>query len=406
MSFSSASYSRKTMSVYGGAGGSDTRISRPSWVHGGLDLTDASDFYFGDNKKATMQNLNYRLASYLEKVRRLEKENEQLEKKIREWYKSRTVVSHDFSKYLDIIKDLQDKICVASKLNTKNVLEIDNARLAVDDFRMKYESELSMRMAVEADIAGLRRLLDDSNLRRMELESRCEGLREELIVLKKDHEEELALLKKPVESQVNVVVDAPPTSDLNEAMKEIRDKYESLIAKNHTEIEMWYNKKILEVEHDVKRYSEDLKTSNTEIKELKSTFQRLQIDLESHLSMKASLEETLSETHIRYGAQLTSLQEVVSSLEAQLSQIHGDMVSNGQEYSILLQVKTRLEREIAEYRRLLEGEDESSKQGWLIDEFLSSSSVITKVITVVETVVDGKVVESSKTVDVDVDNVE
>lgn len=75
-------------------------------------------------------------------------------------------------------------------------------------------------------------------------------------------------------------------------------------------------------------------------------------------SQKASLEETLSETHIRYGAQLTSLQEVVSSLEAQLSQIHGDMVSNGQEYSILLQVKTRLEREIAEYRRLLEGEDE------------------------------------------------
>lgn len=32
-------------------------------------------------------------------------------------------------------------------------------------------------------------------------------------------------------------------------------------------------------------------------------------------------------------------------------------------------------------------------------------SVVTKVITVVETVVDGKVVESSKTVDVDVDQV-
>lgn len=34
------------------------------------------------------------------------------------------------------------------------------------------------------------------------------------------------------------------------------------------------------------------------------------------------------------------------------------------------------------------------------------SSVVTKVITVVETVVDGKVVESSKTVDVDVDQIE
>lgn len=34
------------------------------------------------------------------------------------------------------------------------------------------------------------------------------------------------------------------------------------------------------------------------------------------------------------------------------------------------------------------------------------SLVVTKVITVVETVVDGKVVETSKTVDVDVDEIE
>lgn len=34
------------------------------------------------------------------------------------------------------------------------------------------------------------------------------------------------------------------------------------------------------------------------------------------------------------------------------------------------------------------------------------STVVTKVITVVETVVDGRVVQSSKTVDVDVDQIE
>lgn len=36
----------------------------------------------------------------------------------------------------------------------------------------------------------------------------------------------------------------------------------------------------------------------------------------------------------------------------------------------------------------------------------TTKQVVTKVITVVETVVDGKVVESSKTVDVDVDEIE
>lgn len=43
---------------------------------------------------------------------------------------------------------------------------------------------------------------------------------------------------------------------------------------------------------------------------------------------------------------------------------------------------------------------------WLIIVSFSTLSVVTKVITVVETVVDGKVVESSKTVDVDVDEIE
>uniref|UniRef100_A0A671TV51 Keratin 98 n=1 Tax=Sparus aurata TaxID=8175 RepID=A0A671TV51_SPAAU len=364
MSFSSRSYGQRTMSVYGGAGGRGTRISSGQMSYtpsssGGFNLSDGLDLHVGANEKATMQNLNDRLSTYLEKVRTLEKENDRLERQIREWYEKRTVICHDYTHYFAIIEDLKDKIRIASRLNAKTLLDIDNAKLAADDFKMKYENELAMRMAVESDIAGLKKVLDEMTRTKMDLESQYESLREELIMLKRNHEEEMALLRSQMGGQVNVSVDASPAPDLNQVMTEIRDHYEGAINKNRKELEAWYQNKIAAVEQDVVTQTETLVTTRTEIKELKSTVQRLQIELQSHLSMKASLEGTLAETQARYSAQLASLQSMVTSLELQLSQLHANITSNKQEYDMLLDLKTRLELEIAEYRRLLDGEDDS-----------------------------------------------
>uniref|UniRef100_A0A5F5PXA0 Keratin, type I cytoskeletal 17 n=1 Tax=Equus caballus TaxID=9796 RepID=A0A5F5PXA0_HORSE len=242
------------------------------------------DGLLAGSEKATMQNLNDRLASYLDKVRALEEANTELEVKIRDWYQKQAPgPAPNYSPYFQTIEDLKNKILTATVDNASIHLQIDNARLAADDFRTKFETEQALRLSVEADINGLRRVLDELTLARADLEMQIENLKEELAYMKKNHEEEMNALRGQVGGEINVEMDAAPGVDLSRILNEMRDQYEKMAEKNRKDAEDWFFSKTEELNREVATNSELVQSGKSEISELRRTVQALEIELQSQL---------------------------------------------------------------------------------------------------------------------------
>ncbi|XP_077059060.1 keratin 95 isoform X2 [Siphateles boraxobius] len=327
--------------------------------NGGLGIMFGNCDYIQLNEKTTMQSLNDRLASYLEKVRSLEAANATLERQIREYYEKKApICQKDYSAYWNTIDCLKEKIGAATIHNTNILLQIDNSKLAADDFRIKYEHELAVRKSVEADIANLRRLLDHMTLTKADLEIQIETLLQDLACLKKNYKEDVeALLCQLTNTKVCVEVDAAPQQDLNKVLDDIRCHYETIIDKYRREHECWFKEKMAKLCKDVASHTECLESSRSQISDLRRTFQCLEIELQSQISMKGALECSLLETEARYSAMLAGFQKHINTLEAELCQVRSGIEQQGRDYAALLDIKSRLEQEIATYRCLLENQD-------------------------------------------------
>ncbi|XP_053308744.1 keratin, type I cytoskeletal 17-like [Spea bombifrons] len=351
------------------------------------------DLGFHINSKETMRLLNDRLATYLEKVGLLEEENTELERKIKTWYEKHTPQTFpDSSSNFRTIEELRKQISEATVENSSLILLIDNARLAGEDLQTKYNMEVSLRYVVDADVSSLRRGLDGLTLERTDLELQLEHLQEELVCLKKYHEEDVNSLRTQLGARVNVEVKAAPVVNLGQALAEIREEYEKLMDRNIKEVENWFIAQSEELNCQVSDRSEHLESMKSKVIELRHTVQILEIDLQTVLSMNSALEETLAETETSYRSQLSQLQGLIDNIEDELKQLRYNLERQNLEYKILMDVKTRLEMEIATYRRLLEVEDITMPTSHSSETKESGGGL--KIVSITEEFEDGRIVST------------
>ncbi|KAJ1135759.1 hypothetical protein NDU88_002190 [Pleurodeles waltl] len=199
-----------------------------------------------------------------------------------------------------------------------------------------------MRQPIDADIHGLRKFLDDLTMTRSELVMQIEALNKELTYLKKNHQEEMTVASVNFSGEVSVEMDAPPGQDLTEILKRMRGDYEVLAEKNRREAQAQFLK-----------VSEELKVQLSRL-----SLQKLELDLQTTLAKKRSLELTSAETEQHYGTELMQIQQRISGMEEQLLQLCRDMELQSFEYQRLLDIRTRLEMERETYRHVLEDEFE------------------------------------------------
>lgn len=182
-----------------------------------------------------------------------------------------------------------------------------------------------------------------------------EGLREEHILRRKDHEEDMEANRSSQDFKVNVKVNAPPPEDLTKILAEIREDYEAIIEKNRQSLDSWYKELSTAVSLAADPNPEQVQSSENEIKDLTRTLQSLDIELQAQMSKKHMLEDTLADTRNYYAVALQNMQQTISKCEEELSQLRHDIRQQHNQYRVLLGIKTRLEKEISTYRLLLEG---------------------------------------------------